>query len=81
MTELLSYRFRISKVLKDSIPYSQELPIKQICAISKDFVRHCKEVKQRFIEQGYNPELLDKHIKGAEKLDRNDLIKGNKKTR
>ena len=31
------------------------------------------------MEHGYNSELLDKHIKIVDKLDRNELIKRNKK--
>ena len=65
-----------SKSLKDSILYNQALRIKRICAISKHFEHHCKhfehhckECKQRFLE-GYNSELLDKHIKAVEKLTR-----------
>ena len=56
------------KSLTDSIPYSQALRIKQICTTSKDFEHHFKELKQQFPEQGYNSELLDKHIKTSEKL-------------
>ena len=37
-----------------------------------------QELKQ-FLEQGYNSELLDKHIKATEKLNRNELIKSTKK--
>ena len=69
------------KSLKNSIPYSQALRIKLICTSSKDFEHHRKELKERFLEQGYSSELLDKHIKTDEKLDRNELIKGNKKDR
>ena len=67
------------KSLKDSIPYSKAPRIKRICTTSKDFEHHCKELKQRFHEQGYNSELLDEHIETVEKLDRNEPIKGNKK--
>ena len=50
--------------------------MKRICTTSKDFEHNCKELKQQFVEQGYNSELLDKHIKTVEKLDRNELVKG-----
>ena len=39
----------------------------------KHFEHHCKECKQRFLE-GYNSELLDKHIKAVEKLTRIPLV-------
>ena len=45
----------------------------------KSIEYHCKELKQRFLEQRYNSELLNKHIKTVQKLDRNELIIGNKK--
>ena len=71
----------LPKSLKDRIPYSQALRIKRICTTSKDFEHHCRELKQRFLKQGFNSELLDKHIKTVEKLERNEPIKGTKKTR
>ena len=60
--------------------HSQVLPIKRIGATSKDFEHHCKELKERFLEQGYNSKPLDKHVKIVEKLDKNELIKRNKNT-
>ena len=67
------------KSLKVSISYIQAIRTKRICTISQDFQYHCKELKQRFLEQRYNSELLDNHIKTVQTLDRNELIKGNKK--
>ena len=66
------------KSSKDSIPYSHNT-INWICATSKYFDYYCKELKQWFREQGYNSKLLDKHIKTVDKLDKSELIKGNKK--
>ena len=72
------------KSFKDSIPYIQAIRIKRICTTSQDL--ECpkpsspsKEPKQQFLKQSYNSELLEKHIKTVQKLDRNELIKGNKK--
>ena len=39
------------KSLKVSISYIQAIRIKRICATSQDFHYHCKELKQRFLEQ------------------------------
>ena len=64
--------------LRDNIPNIQALRIKQICTLSKGFEHHCKELKKRFLEQGYNSELSAKLIK-IEKADRENLIKCNKK--
>ena len=75
--------FRINSehpiLLKYSISYSQALRIKLICTTSKDFEHHCKDLNQRFLEQGYNLVLLEKHTKTVRELDRNELIKVNKK--
>ena len=67
------------KSLRCSVPYSQALQIQRICAASKDFERHCSKLKNWFPEQGYNSELLAWYIKTVEKLDKDKLIKGNKK--
>ena len=40
-----------------------------------DFNQYCEELKQRFVSQGYKPDLINKHIKKVEKLDRKDLFK------
>ena len=67
------------KSLKVSISYIQGIRIKRICTTSQDFEYHCKELKQRFLEHRYNSELMNKHIKTVQKLDRNELIKGSKR--
>ena len=98
------------KSLKVSFSYIQAIRNKRICTTSQDFDYHCKELKQRFLEQRfllpfissflssfwtvlrwfskssesyprYDSELLDNRIKTDQKLDRNELTKGNKKTR
>ena len=63
------------KSLKDSIPYSQVLKIKWIRNKPNDFNQYCEELKQRFVHQGYKPELINKHIKSVEKMDRKKLLK------
>ena len=67
------------KSLKVSISYIQAIRIKRICTTSQDFEYHCKELRQRFLEQRYDSGLLDKYIITVQKLDRNEIIKGNKK--
>ena len=67
------------KSLKVSISYIQGIRIKRICTTSQDFEYHCKELRQRFLEQRYDSGLLDKYIITVQKLDRNGIIKGNKK--
>ena len=52
-----------TKLLKDTITYSQLLRIKRICTNPNDFNEYCEELKQRFVSEGYKPELINKHIK------------------
>lgn len=66
------------KLLKVNILYSQALRIIRICTTLRDFKHHYKELKQWFLEQGYDSELLNKQIKTVEKLDSNELMKNNK---
>ena len=75
----LQVKSKHRKSLKDCIPYSQVIRIKRICTTSKNFEHYCGQLKQRFLEQGYNSGLLDKHIKTVEKLNMDELIKGDKK--
>ena len=56
------------KSLKVDISYIQAIRIKRICTTSQDFEYHCKELKQRFLEQRYDSGLLGKHIKTVQKL-------------
>ena len=54
--------------------YSQAaLRIKPICTTPDDFNQHCEELKQRFVNHGYKPELINKHTKAAEKMDRKKI--------
>ena len=68
------------KSLKDSIPYSQALRIKRICTIPNDFNQYCEELKQRFVSRANQPQLINKHIKAVEKVDRKELLKERDKT-
>ena len=48
-------------LLKASIVYSQVLRVKQIWTTPNDFNQYCRELKQKFVNQGYKPELINKH--------------------
>ena len=47
------------KSLKNSIPYSKALQIKRICSTKKDFDHHLRELRERFLKQGYDQKLID----------------------
>ena len=63
------------KSLKDSISYGQALRIKRIYTTLNDFNHYCEELKQRCVSQGYRPQLINKHIKAIEKIDRKKFLK------
>ena len=56
------------KSLKNSIPYSQTLRIKRICSTKKDFDHHSRELKKRFLKQGYDQKLIDEQSEKVDKL-------------
>ena len=62
------------KSLKNSIPYSQALRIKRICSSKKSFDHHSKELKERFLRQGYDQKLVDEQLDKFDKLSRDDLL-------
>ena len=62
------------KSLKDTIPYNEPLKNKHICTKPNDFNEYCEELKQRFVSQCYKPELIHKHMKAVEKMDRKEFL-------
>ena len=73
-TELPSHRFRTFQIIKRQ--YSIQLSTMNQTNLQK-FKRlstSLQELKQQFLELGYNSELLDNHIKTVEKLHRNTLV-------
>ena len=48
---------------------------KRICTTQNDFNQYFQELKQKFINQGYKAELINKHIKTVEKIDWKELLK------
>ena len=61
--------------LKNSIPYTQVLRVKNTCSTIKNFKLYYSKLKQKFIEKGYKTDFLDKHISTVEKLARNEILK------
>ena len=62
------------KSLKNSIPYSQALRVKRICSTKKDFDHHSRELKERFLKQGYDQKFVDEQLEKVYKLLRDDLL-------
>ena len=53
------------KSLKDSIPYSQALRIKQICSSQQEFLNHTAKMISQFQKRGYDRSLIEQKIKKA----------------
>ena len=66
------------KLLKDSIPYSQALHIKQICSSQQELSYTTKMIIQ-FQKRGYNRSLIEQHIDKANLQEREQLLKEKKK--
>ena len=61
-------------LLKNSILYSQALRIKRICSTKKDFDHNSRELKERFLKQGYDQRLVDEQLEEVNKLVRDNLL-------
>ena len=62
------------KLLKYSIPYTLALRIKQTCTTLNDFNQCCEDLKHKFVNQGYKSNLINVHLKAAEKVNRKELL-------
>ena len=68
------------KALKDSIPYSQALCIKQTCSKTSEVIKHLKNLKDAFIRRGYQSKILDHHFERAMNIDRKILLENKEKS-
>ena len=68
------------KALKDSIPYSQALCVKQICSKTSEVIKHLKNLKDAFIRRGYQSKILDHHFERAMNIDRKILLENKEKS-
>ena len=63
------------KSLKISIPYSQALRMKTICSTRTEYKRHFAILKQKFIERGYEENILKNELDKVDNIDRKDLLR------
>ena len=63
------------KSLKDSLPYSQAITVKQISSNQADLNNSFKEMKNNFTKQGYHPSLISEHLERISLLERTYLIR------
>ena len=73
----LEARSEHPKLLKDSIPYSQALHIKQICS-SQQELSHTTKMIIQFQKRGYNRSLIEQHIDKANLQQREQPLKEKK---
>ena len=64
-----------TKSLKISIPYSLALRIKTICFTLIEYKKHCTILKQKFIERGYEENILKNEIDKVDKIDQKYLLR------
>ena len=70
----LHIKFEHPKSLKDSLPYSHAIRIKQISSNQVDLNNILKEMKNNFVKQGYHSSLINEHLERVSLLNRIDLI-------
>ena len=75
----LDARSEHPKSLKDSIPYSQALRIKQICSSQPEFLSHTAKIINQFQTCGYNRSLIEQQFDKANLHEREQLLKEKKR--
>ena len=48
--------------------------MKRICSTKKDFDHRSRELKERFLKQGYDQKLVDEQLEKVDKLVRDDPL-------
>ena len=71
----LDSRLEHPKLLKDSIPYSEALHIKQIYFSQQEFLSHTAKMINQFPKRGYKCSLLEQQIDKANLQEREQLLK------
>ena len=62
------------KSLKNSISYSQTIQRKKLSSIKKNFDHHSRELKERFLRQGYDRKFIDEQLEKVGKLVRDNVL-------
>ena len=75
----LDARSEHPKSLKDSIPYSQALPIKRIGSSQQEFLNPTAKVINQFQKRGYDRSLIEQQIDKANLQEREQLLKVKKR--
>ena len=62
------------KSLKNSISYSQTIQRKKLSSTKKNFDHHSRELKERFLRQGYDRKFIDEQLEKVGKLVRDNVL-------
>ena len=60
--QYLHYSSSHSDHTKKSIVYSQTLRLDRVCSVGADFVQRKKEMKSRFLKQGYPENIINREM-------------------
>ena len=59
---------------KESIPYSQALRLKRICSKDETYQTRMREMKQHFLQRGYNEQILESQFQKVAGLTRDETL-------
>ena len=62
------------KSLKNSISYGQTIQRKKLSSTKKNFDHHSRELKERFLRQGYDRKFIDEQLEKVGKLVRDNVL-------
>ena len=62
------------KSLKNTISYSQTIQRKKLSSTKKNFDHHSRELKERFLRQGYDRKFIDEQLEKVGKLVRDNVL-------
>ena len=62
------------KSLKNSISYSQTIQRKKLSSTKKNFDHHSRELKERFLRQGYDRKFINEQLEKVGKLVRDNVL-------
>ena len=62
------------KSLKNSISYSQTIQRKKLSSTKKNFDHHSRELKERFLRQGYDRKFIEEQLEKVGKLVRDNVL-------
>lgn len=75
---LLHFKSSHVRHCKTAIPYSQAHRFKRLCSNREDFIANCEQLKTSLTKRQYPSALIDDAIGRADKLNRAEILRGNR---